>query len=251
MEEIAKIAGNKPIDQKCPRTNEQLGMTPEEALELAMAKVAFPRVPQRAWPNTRSDDKPSNQYHLTQLPFDVQVNSETNFARIYHIMLHFEQPIREYFNNEIIDMTNARFQKMGIDLIGDILEPIAPLCRAKEPKAWNDMIKAHLRDPATNGNMLLSEARIFTILLDGEQRAAKVCKSYTNTTYNEQLTMTITGKTLCNMGAQEVHSEIVATSLHRGQDFKITQVRKVLKDKTAYIIAASPEQKQKLLLHQV
>jgi hypothetical protein len=25
MEEIAKLAGNKPIEQKCPRTNEQLG----------------------------------------------------------------------------------------------------------------------------------------------------------------------------------------------------------------------------------
>lgn len=53
------------------------------------------------------------------------------------------------------------------------------------------------------------------------------------------------------MGAQEVHSEIVATNLYRGQDFKITQERKVFKDKIAYIITASPEQKQKILLHQV
>jgi hypothetical protein len=66
----------------------------------------------------------------------VQVNPETNSACIYHILLHFEPPIREYFSNEIIEMTNACFQKIGIDL-GDILEPIAPLCRAKEPKAWN------------------------------------------------------------------------------------------------------------------
>lgn len=53
------------------------------------------------------------------------------------------------------------------------------------------------------------------------------------------------------MGAQEVHSEIVATNLYRGQDFEITQVRKVFKDKIAYIITASLEQKQKILLHQV
>jgi hypothetical protein len=113
------------------------------------------------------------------------------------------------------------------------------------------MIKAHLKDPAADGNMLLSGARVFTVLLDGEQRAAKICKSYANTAYNEQLTMTIIGETLRDMGAQEVHSELVETSLHRGQDFEITQVRKVFKDKTAYIIAASLEQKQKLLLHQV
>jgi hypothetical protein len=43
------------------------------------------------------------------------------------------------------------------------------------------------------------------------------------------------------MGTQEVHSEIVATSLHHGQDFEITQVRKVSKDNITYIIAASPE----------
>jgi hypothetical protein len=60
MEEIAKQAGNKPIDLNCSRTNEQAGMTPDEALELATAKIAFPRVIQRAWPNTRSDNKPGN-----------------------------------------------------------------------------------------------------------------------------------------------------------------------------------------------
>jgi hypothetical protein len=114
-------------------------MSLEEALELATAKVAFPRVSQRAWPNARSDSKPGNQYHFTELLFDVQVDSSTNFARIYHIMIHFGKPIKEYFNSEIKYMTNTRFQKIGIHL-GDILEPIAPLCSTKDPGAWNGMI---------------------------------------------------------------------------------------------------------------
>jgi hypothetical protein len=75
-----------------------------------------------------------NQFHLTQLPFDVQVDTAANFARIYHVMLHFEKPIKEYLNSKIIELTNACFQKMDI-LLGDILEPIAPLCSARDPKA--------------------------------------------------------------------------------------------------------------------
>jgi hypothetical protein len=138
MEELAKQAGSQPIDQSCSRTNKKVGLSAEEALELASAKVAFPRIRQQAWPNTKSDNKPSNQFHLIQLSFDVQVDTATNFTRIYHVMLHFEKPIKDYFSGEIIEMTSARFQKMGI-LLGDILEPFAPLCNARDPKAWNGM----------------------------------------------------------------------------------------------------------------
>jgi hypothetical protein len=65
------------------------------------------------------------------------------------------------------------------------------------------------------------------------------------------MTVTITGEVLRDMSAYEIHSELVETSLRRGHDFEIVQVHKTSKDKLAYIIAASPEQKQKLLFHQV
>ena len=81
-------------------------------------------------------------------------------------------------------MTNAHFQKVGIEL-GNILEPIVPLCRTKESKAWNGMIKAHFKDLEIDGNMLLTGVRVFTFILDGKQIAAKICKNYANTTYNE------------------------------------------------------------------
>jgi hypothetical protein len=184
MEELAKLAGTQSIDQSCPRTNEKAGLSAKEALELASAKIAFPRIKQQAWPNTRSDNQPGNQFHLTQLPFDVHVDSATNFACTYHIMLHFEKPIKDYISSEIIEMTSVQFQKMGI-MLGDILEPIVPLYSAKDPKAWNGMTKIHLKNPTTDGNMLLTGVRVFTLTLDGEQRAAKICKSYANTTYNE------------------------------------------------------------------
>jgi hypothetical protein len=127
----------------------------------------------------------------------------------------FEKPIKDYISSKIIEMTSSRFQKMGI-MLGDILEPIAPLYSARDPKAWNGMTKIHLNNPATYDNILLTGARVFTFTLDGEQRAAKICKSYTNTTYNEQMTVTITGEVLRDMSAYEIHSEQVETSLRRG-----------------------------------
>jgi hypothetical protein len=155
MEEIARQAGIQPIDQSCPRSNEKAGLSTNEALELAAAKVAFPRIRQQAWPNTRSDNKMDNHFNLTQLPFDVQVDTATNFARTYPIMLHFEKPIKEYLSSEIIELTNDRFQRMDI-LLGDILEPTAPLCSTRDPKAWNGMTKIHLKDSVADGSMLLT-----------------------------------------------------------------------------------------------
>jgi hypothetical protein len=58
-------------------------------------------------------------------------------------------------------------------------------------------------------------------------------------------------KTLKDLSVHEIHAELIEISLRRGQDFEITQVHKTLKDKIVYIIAASPEKKQKLLLYQV
>ena len=106
-------------------------------------------------------------------------------------MIHFEKPIKEYFNNEITYMTSACFQKMDIQL-GDILESIAPLYSTKDPKAWNEVIKFHLKDPTIDKNMIFVGVRIFTFTLDEEQRTAKFCKSYANTAYNEQMTVMIT-----------------------------------------------------------
>jgi hypothetical protein len=42
MDELTKLVGAQPIDQSCPRTNEKAGLSAEEALELASAKIAFP-----------------------------------------------------------------------------------------------------------------------------------------------------------------------------------------------------------------
>jgi hypothetical protein len=238
LEEIAKQKGQPILDFSCVQANEQSGMVPTDVLEISTAKIAFPRVPQKVWLAQRSDNQPGNHFYITQIPFDMQVDQTTGFACIYHIFIQFEKTIRDYSSKEITEMTLARFEQMDVQL-GDILEPIAALYSAKEPKAWNGLIKAHLKTPTIDGHNLLSDTRVFALILDGELQ--KISKGYVNTAFNKQLTITTTGETLKNMSAHEVPTDIVETSFRRGQEFEITQVRKAYKDSIAYLIAASLE----------
>ena len=99
----------------------------EEACELVLAQIAFPRTLQQLWLFSHNDNVPGQQYHLTQIPFDVKVDSLMGYARTYQILLHFEKPLKPYTSKENVELVTKHFQKMNIAL-GDILEPIAPHC---------------------------------------------------------------------------------------------------------------------------
>ena len=124
----------------------QVGIPSEEACELVSGQIAFPRTLQQLWPFFRNDNVPGQQYHLTQISFDVEVDSLTRYARTYQILLHFQKPLKPYISKEIVELVTKRFQKMDITL-GDILEPVAPLCLSKDSRPWNGMVKIHLKDP--------------------------------------------------------------------------------------------------------
>ena len=129
------------------------GYKESEAAEAHTAKVFFRRIPQLKWPITRLDGRTGHHYHLIQVPSDVEINTQIGFALVYHILLNFEKPINSYHSQEIIDMTKARFQKMGIEL-GELCEPIAPLYNSKNDTS-NGFIRVHLKNPETDGNALL------------------------------------------------------------------------------------------------
>ena len=74
----------------------QAGIPHDEARELTTATVAFPRVLQKLWPFTRNDIIPGQQYHLTQIPFDVVIGNLTGYALTYQILQHFEKTIQVY-----------------------------------------------------------------------------------------------------------------------------------------------------------
>ena len=135
--------------------------------------------------------------------------------------------------------------------LGDILEPIVPLCSSKDNKPWNDIIKVHLKNPSVDGAELLIERQIFALFLDGPLRIPKIAKSHDNTTSKEILTMKIKSKSLKTVQAHQLLAEIVLTNFHRGQEFKVIQINKNQGETFAYITAASPEQCQKNFTHQL
>jgi hypothetical protein len=106
------------------------GYRENEAAEAHTTKVSFPRNPQQKWPSSRTDGRSGHHYHLTQVPSEIEVNTQTGFALVYHILLNFEKPTIAYNSQEITEMTITRFQKMNIEL-GELCEPIAPLCNSK------------------------------------------------------------------------------------------------------------------------
>jgi hypothetical protein len=74
MEEQAKLAGRMPQDPASIATLLELGINTNEAQELATARISFPRMSQHEWPQERDDKVPGQHYHLTQIPFDIEID---------------------------------------------------------------------------------------------------------------------------------------------------------------------------------
>ena len=159
MEEIAKDAGKEPINYRYSM-NEllKLGYMEKEAQELQETRISFPHVNQEMWPIARPDKVPGQQYHLTQVPFNMETDEETGFALVYNILFHFEKPATCYTGEDIIILTRERLDATKIE-VGNIIQPIAPLCSTKGTRIWNGMIKAHLKNPTTDGVALLEDVK--------------------------------------------------------------------------------------------
>ena len=129
---------------------------------------------------------------------------------------------------------------MKIEL-GDIVEPIAPLCGARGNKSWNGMICLHLKNPSTNGIDMLEGKRIFAIVIDETLTIAKVYKGYDNLALHEQLATKITSDNLIGIGAHTIMQQMITDSYRRKYDFEVTQVIKSkLENSHAWIITTLP-----------
>jgi hypothetical protein len=216
-----------------------------EATEAHIANISFPRIPQQKWPSTRQDGRSGHHFHLTQIPSDVEVNPQTGFALVYHILLNFAKPTTTYNSKEIIDMTKERFQKMEIEL-GELCESIAPLCNSKSD-AWNGITRVHLKNPETDGNALLEGTRIFALELDEETTIAKIARGFDRVAANDELTLKITSKSMSSLPAHKLFESIIRESFKRNKEFEITQVLKNIEQEHVFVIAASPDQRSCIL----
>jgi hypothetical protein len=215
------------------------GYKESEAAELHTAKISYPRVQQKRWPSSRQDGWTGHHYHLTQVPSDIDINTNTGFALVYHILLNFEKPSIAYTSLEVIEMTKTRFQKMGIEL-GELREPIAPLCNSKN-NIWNGLTRVHLKTPEVDGNALLEGTRIFLLELDEETTVAKVLRGFDNIAANDDLTLKVSSKSLPMLPSDKLFELIVKDNFRRSKEYEITQVLKGIDQEHAYIVVASPK----------
>jgi hypothetical protein len=168
---------------------------------------------------------------------------------VYNILFHFEKPNNNYNSNEIINLTASRLRAMEIEL-GDIVEPIAPLCGARANKNWNGMIRIHLKNPSKDGIELLEGKCIFALVIDETLTIAKICKGYDNLALQEQVATKITSDNLIGVGAHTIMQQIITDSYRRRYEFEVTQVIKSrLEDSHAWLITTSPEQRNKTMKH--
>jgi hypothetical protein len=223
----------------------RLGFRESEAVEIHTTKISFPRVQQQKWPSTRTNGRSCHYYHITQVPSDIEIDTNTGFALVYHILLNFEKPSTSYTSQEIVDMTTARFVKMDIEL-GELREPIAPLCNSKKD-TWNGIIRVHLKRPTIDGNALLNGTRVFALEIDEETIVAKVSRGFDSIASNEDLTLKITSKSLSNLPSHKLLESIIRNSFSRFKEFEITQILKGVDQEHAYIVASSPKQRSKIL----
>jgi hypothetical protein len=240
MEEQARLAGRPPHESASITNLLELGLNEQEAHELSIAKVSFPMVSQNEWPHARDDQVRGQHYHLTQIPFDIEIDPATGLALVYKIFLHFEKPKTAYIGEAIVNLAKERFQVMQIGL-GNILEPIAPFCSSRDDKVWNGMLKVHLKNPAIDGKQLLCGLRVFALELEGEIKIAKVAKGYDSSVLQGELSVKIKGEILANKDAGTLLVKIVKDNFSRGSEFEITQLNKNTSEDHAYLIAASPE----------
>ena len=219
-------ANDTPIQETHMSIREMIrkGYRENEAAEAHTAKISFPRVPQLKWPSSRLDGRSGHHYHLTQVPSDIEVNTQIGFALVYHILLNFEKPTIAYNSQEITDMTKARFLKMEIEL-GELCEPIAPLCNSKND-AWNGLTRVHLKNPIIDGNALLEGTRIFALELNEETTIAKISRGFDAIAANDELTLKISSKSLINVPAYQLLDVVVLDSFRCSKEYEITQVLK-------------------------
>jgi hypothetical protein len=73
-------------------------------------------VSQNKWLQVREDKVPGQYYHLTQIPFDIEINHMTGLALVYQIFLHFGKSKIVCTGDVIVNLAKERFKTIQIDL---------------------------------------------------------------------------------------------------------------------------------------
>jgi hypothetical protein len=76
---------------------------------------------------------------------------------------------------------------------------------------------------------------------------AKISRGFDNIASNDDLTLKVTSKSLSSIPSHTLFEMIVRDSFNRNKEFEITQVLKGADSYHAYVVASSPDQRNKIL----
>ena len=222
------------------------GLPESEAREYITSTHSFPRVPQLLYPSKRIDGKEGHFLHLTQLPFDIEVDEYTALSLDYHIAIHFDGYTENYSKETILGKVESRLKHMNIGLGTLIKQTIIVYCH-RVTTHFSGMVKIHLAKPEVDGIELLSGKRCFILHLDNNRPfLGKVEKSYDPPAASGKVSTKIVHPSLKNVEGQALMRSIIIESFGRNLDYEIAKVGKKFEENIAWITTTSVEALEKI-----
>jgi hypothetical protein len=83
------------------------GMHESEMHEYNACRHAFLHVPQTLFPKTRPDGLPGQYFHLTQIPYGIDVDPITGLSRSYQILIRFDSSYNEMRKDNVQEAARA------------------------------------------------------------------------------------------------------------------------------------------------
>ena len=138
MERIAIDGGAPHFIETTPI--QKKGHSEKEVAELLVAVFSYPHVEQTLYPLERPDGIEGEHYNITQLPFEVEIDPESDLSYNYQVAIFFQKPSRQYTHEEVLTLTQTRLREMKIPLGSKIAELIAIFVEMGQPSIGQEQL---------------------------------------------------------------------------------------------------------------
>jgi hypothetical protein len=214
-------------------------MHESEMHEYNACRHAFLHVPQTLFPKTRPDGLPGQYFHLTQIPYGIDVDSIIGLSRSYQILIRFDSGYNEMRKDDVQEAARARFEAMGIPLATRFREPISALIN-RHTKTWLGFLKDDMQN--------LKGDRTFILQLQtSEYVVGKVEKGFEFSSTANNRRLGLQSPILIKYTSRTLLRELIRLGYLSGHNLEFIGVAKrTLEQNTAEVTVASNATKQYL-----
>jgi hypothetical protein len=170
---------------------------------------------------------PTGEYfHLTKIPYGIDVDSITGLSRSYQILIRFDSGYNEMQKDDVHKAARARFEAMDIVLASRFREPISVLIN-RHTKTWLGLLKVDLQNPEKDGLALFKGNHIFTLQLqNSEYVVGKVEKGFEFSSTANNRRLGLQGPTLTKYTSHHLLRELIRLGYLEGHNLEIIGVAK-------------------------